>query len=102
MESVSAQGGLIHAILIVATITENGIGVLIDNSPKLIQLFITLSKSVHEKNDGFDLSTLNIVLKEKYKHRQLMTEGNFVLNYFVGYSDRCTLNFRKTDFFRLW
>ena len=108
MKAVSAHGGLIHVTLKVATITEKGVGILIENSPKLQELLIDLSKSVHEQNGGFDPSILNIILKEKYKH-QLVTEGHFVnRNKFNGgiifayFLFSKILTFRNTDLRPVW
>ena len=89
MESVSAHGGLTHVCVKVATMTEKGVSILIENSPKLIQLTISLSTS---ENGGFDPSTLEI--------------SNFTLHFnkttlmFSLVSN--TLEFRNPDFFRLW
>ena len=67
-KSFSAHGGLIHVDLQGVTISEKGSGILIENSPKLLQLSMGLSTSVNEQNGGFDPSTLKTLLKEKYKH----------------------------------
>ena len=66
MESVSAHGGLIHVYLLVARITERGVGILIENSPKLIDLLIDLR--------SFDISTFQITYKKLYNCRLADTD----------------------------
>ena len=107
MESVSVHGGLVHVVLQVATITDKGIGILIQNSSKLVQLHIGLSTSVHEQNGGFDPSTLHILLKNKYYYRSLFTSGYFKMK-FNESIDRFFFmyhlfnNGQNTVFFPLW
>jgi len=100
MKSVSAHGGLTHVGLEVAKITENGVGILIDNSPRLIEL------SIGVQNRDFDPSILN----KKYQHREFVTVGASSYLTKNGWSKRITfmyslfsknLKFIETDFFSL-
>ena len=99
MKSISAHGKLVHVVLHVSAITKNGIEILIENSPKLIELHIDSSFS-----NGGDLPALKAVLKQKYCNRKLFTAGYFEityntesgLQYFYQYKEQ------NTVFFPLW
>jgi len=45
MESISAHGGLVNVYLKVSTITGEGLRILLENSPKLMQLMILTTAS---------------------------------------------------------
>ena len=45
MEPMSAHGGLVNVYLNVSTITGEGVRILLENSPKLMQLMILITAS---------------------------------------------------------
>jgi len=85
VESVSSHGGLAHVVLRVATISVKGVKTLIENSPKLVELHIGLSKPLHENNKGFDPSTFKTILMKRYCCRKLFTVGYFEIVWIMGH-----------------
>ena len=67
MTSVSAHGGLVHVIMMVRSLTAEGITSLVMNSPKLIKLCFNLNRSV-----VFIVMNCNTELRKKFRHRKLI------------------------------
>jgi len=68
MESISAHGGLINVNFNVSTITEKGVGILIENSPKLMKLTISTTGE-------FNQSTFDNILMEIHNYQKLIARG---------------------------
>ena len=79
MSSVSAHGGLVHVFLSVASVSVEGISVLIENSPKLMTF-----QSILELCDEHDIKLTTIkfpwyesMLKQKFHDRKLFHRGGY-------------------------
>ena len=70
MDSVSAHGGLVHVVLLVNSMTANGIASLIKNSPNLLTCLLGFCK----KNKKY-FNSLSASLGKKFRHRKLYTSG---------------------------
>ena len=78
MSTISAHGGLVHVILSVNFVTQNGIAALIDNSPNLITCH------VHIRTSAvwcilFNPRDFRSRLEKKYSHRKLFLCGSYYL-----------------------
>jgi len=93
--SVSAHGGLVHVVIDVPSLTTEGIISLVENSPKLITLFLTTSQIIFEK---CFISTLQ---KMFYK-RKLFTAGYCHINDSDDSSLKDVLYEQGTDLQPLW
>ena len=70
IDSLSAHGGLVHVVLLVNSMTTNGIASLIKNSPNLLTCLLGFCKK-NEKH----LNSLSTSLGKKFGHRKLYTSG---------------------------
>ena len=68
MDLISAHGGLVNVFLRVSRITEKGIGILIKNSPNLMQLDILTAGE-------FNQLTFNSILMEMHNYQKLIARG---------------------------
>jgi len=75
MTSVSAHGGLVHVIMMVRSLTAEGITSLVMNSPKLIKLCFNLNRSV-----VFNVMNCNTELRKKFRHRKLLSADLYSLS----------------------
>ena len=78
MSTISAHGGLVHVILSVNFVTQNGIAALIENSPNLITCH------VHIRTSAvwcilFNPRDFRSRLERKYSHRKLFLCGSYLL-----------------------
>jgi len=76
MESVSVHGGLVHVYLKVARITEKGVGILVENSPKLRELIVFLPIGTE--------SSIPIILQKTCNYKKLVLLGYFRLSIFTN------------------
>jgi len=103
METVSAHGGLVHAVMFVNSVTIEGIATLISNSPKLLkftvctEIFICNEYEWRSYNHNEDLKEN---LQKRFHDRKLFSVGSFNV-------DRTGIGFYYdglpgTDLFPLW
>ena len=91
MDSVSAHGKLEIVILVVSSVTENGITALIENSPKL-----HLFKIHFNRGSGFfdkkheQLRSFKDTLKKKLLHRKLFNLDGFIITGSIHENNRST------------
>jgi len=78
MHLVSAHGGLVHVILSVNFVTQNGITALIENSPNLITCHIHVRTGTMWRI-LFNPKDFKSRLQRKYSHRKLFLCGRFHL-----------------------
>jgi len=106
MESFSAHGGLVHVTLSVAKITERGVGILVENSPKLKELLIVLPLG-----GGFDVLTYQIILEKTHNYQKLTAIGYFkvrkitllgCVNLYIQYHAFNNSMFQNSDLFSLF
>jgi len=78
METVSARGGLQHVILLVNSMTIDGIATLVKNSPMLITCRVVTIKTIDDEQ--YEIPTvklLKMTLMERFSHRKLFTMGSY-------------------------
>ena len=94
MSSVSAHGELVHVFLSVASATIVGIGMLIENSSKLIT-FQTLLE-IRDKDDNIlpinEFLKCEMILRQKFHHRQLFYKGGYKMLQQSVYHDKHLLD----------
>ena len=69
MTSVSAHGELVHVVIMVESLTAEGITSLVRNSPKLITFLLYL------KIGAETVKNVNATLKKAFSKRRLFTAG---------------------------
>ena len=69
MEALSAHGGLVHVVLLVNSVTFNGIITLIQNSPNLLTCLFGLYEQ------KIDCKWLNTEFAKMFDHRKLFISG---------------------------
>ena len=99
MTSVSAYGGLVHVVMVVGSVSTEGITSLMMNSPKLMTLEVITD---HIRHINMGLDNFNASLKEVYSSR---TSGHYMVRY-RGYDHKSlqlkVLSERGTDLLPLW
>lgn len=75
MEAVSAHGRLEHIVLVINSVTIDGIVTLVKNSPMLITCRIITVNDEQSKAPNFE--ELKSMLKKKYCTRKLFTAGSY-------------------------
>ena len=85
MSTISSNGGLIHVVLCVKSVTSEGVTVLVRNSPNLMMLHVTVSEIYDCNNDKVRPETLESRIKQGFSHRQLFVMGSYLFT--MGYSD---------------
>ena len=78
MESVSAHGGLQHVILLVNSMTTDGIVILVKNSQMLITCRVVTVKTMDDEE--YEIPTVKVLrttLMERFPHRKLFTMGSY-------------------------
>ena len=73
MSAISARGGLVHAVLDVRSVTNDGITALVRNSPNLLTFHIFIEVIELDRDNIF------CALKEKFYNRKLFTMGSYKL-----------------------
>jgi len=99
METVSAHGRLLHVVLLVNSISIQGIIILIRNSPELLSLAISASNIMFHKYGYPEITekdNLRDSLQKKFPNRKLFRVGKFTVGH--GFSEILT----KTDLLPLW
>ena len=76
MTSVSAHGGLVHVVMLVGSLTAEGITSLVRNSPNLITLNLRARTIFHE---CVNVETFNAKIKRTFYRRRLFTSGHYVV-----------------------
>ena len=77
LTSVSAHGGLVHVVMHVRSLTGEGITSLVNNSPKLITLYLVVSAvTIHQ----LEMENFNDTLKKTFCNRKLFTAGHYILH----------------------
>ena len=74
MTSISAHSGLVHVVMIIHSLTAEGITSLVRNSPNLITLYLS-AKTIHRLN----VENFNATLKKTFCKRRLFTAGHYIL-----------------------
>jgi len=75
MTSVSAHGGLIHVFMKVRSLKVDGITSLVENSPKLITLYLNAETFI-----GLDTESFSETLSTSFCKRKLFAVGRYVLS----------------------
>jgi len=78
MNALSAHGRLVHVILNINSVTQDGIATLIQNSPHLITLFVSI-RTAAVWRILFNPRDFKSRLEKKYSHRKLFLCGNYHL-----------------------
>jgi len=86
MNTISAHGGLVHVILSLHFVTQNGIAVLIENSPVLITCHVHI-RTGEVWRMSFNPRDFKSRLEKKYSHRKLFRCGSFRLVKGLLYSE---------------
>ena len=77
---LSAHGGLEKVALFVKSITTSGINTLINNSPKLILLYIVTREPLCDDNGvSVDQEDYKDAVSKRFSDRKLLTTGDFIL-----------------------
>jgi len=78
MDTISAHGRLVHVIMIVCSVTAEGVINLITNSPGLLTLIIVTREYVYNEQcvrvHGMDIKA---TVKKKFPHRRLFYVGDY-------------------------
>ena len=100
MTSVSAHGGLVHVVMMIRSLTLDGIISLVRNSPKLITLYFCICNDVTEGTGT--LEKFNATLKDIFWNRKLFTAGYCKVDERNDDVLRDVLYEQGTDLFPLW
>ena len=104
MTSVSVHGGLFHVFLSVASVSVDGISVLIENSPKLItfQSLMEIRDKGGRRLPPYEFVQFEKALKQKFHHHKLFYTGGYRL-FQQNYTSLSTFSFlEQTDVGNLW
>ena len=103
MNTISAHCGLVHIILSVNAVTQNGIATLIKNSPNLITCHIYI-RTAAVWRILFNSKDFRSSLKKKYSHRKLFFCGSYLLmKGKISRRELCDLHLlHNMDFVSLW
>ena len=99
LASISAHSGLIHAVMMVRSLTAEGITSLVRNSPKLITLHL---RAIDIRHGDVDVDFFNAKLKTMFCKRRLFTAGNYMVNYNPFGDSTDVLWEQDTDLLPLW
>ncbi|XP_065920439.1 uncharacterized protein [Dysidea avara] len=99
MASFSAHGGLVHVVMMVGSLTAEGITSLVRSSPKLITLYLHAG-SIH--HGDVDVDFFSAKLKKMFCKRRLFTAGYYMVNYNVYGDSTDVLWEHGTDLLPLW
>jgi len=100
MSTISAHGRLIHVVLYVRSLTEEGIMALVTNSPKLRTLHVVIHGEIFDRDGAIlDPNVLENKISHMFHHRQLFATGYCTI--MQGYKRFVDEDF-STDLLSLW
>ena len=115
VEVLSANGQLERVVLYVKSVTVNGLTILINNSPKLTLLYVSMIEPLFDDIDSYTLRVLRARppkidqqhtdrVKNMFPHRELFTVGNFSVRVIGGITvwGKLDIDLVDTDLNSLW
>ena len=100
MTTISAHCGLVNVVLRVRSVTSEGVTVLVENSPKLLILHLSIYDEIRSDKEERSISPGQFManLKQIFSHRKLFMVNGCILKA-VDYS---IIPVNDTDLFSLW
>jgi len=100
MTTISAHGGLVNVVLCVRSVTSEGVTALIENSPKLLMLHVSVYDEIWSDEEETSIPPEQFManLKQIFFHRKLFKVNGCILKA-VDYS---IIPLNDTDLFSLW